>query len=393
MAAETGIKIVTGFDSASREQLDKRSGPYSSLAAANLALDITERAMGMPIYIIDDAPADDVDLAVWTSGTVKIARYTGGIADVNLVFDSVGGGLVSSVNTQIGDVVLVADDIDDSLTTHKFVDQALIDKVASVESNATADQTGAEIKIAYEAELDTNAFTDAEKTLLGNQSNINTGDETTSSIQTKRPLKTIEGQSLEGSGNIDLSSTDVGLGNVPNVDATNRVNHTGTQTASTISDFDTEVSNNTDVAANTSKLSTIESNAKDDQIANEVPVTPTGNLLSTNVQAGLEELQTKLDNLTPYTFTGNTVPMDKPTIAYNTLVDNTFTLYTLSATVVVGAKAIIRIQTSTTEPNVQLDGGGAVDKILEGDVWVANTEMNLTIENQGGRIVYYFIRN
>lgn len=34
-----------------------------------------------------------------------------------------------------------------------------------------------------------------------------------------------------------------------------RANHTGTQTASTISDFDTEVSNNTDVAANTAKNS------------------------------------------------------------------------------------------------------------------------------------------
>lgn len=35
----------------------------------------------------------------------------------------------------------------------------------------------------------------------------------------------------------------------------NRANHTGTQTASTISDFDTEVSNNTDVTANTAKVS------------------------------------------------------------------------------------------------------------------------------------------
>jgi hypothetical protein len=35
----------------------------------------------------------------------------------------------------------------------------------------------------------------------------------------------------------------------------NRANHSGTQTASTISDFDTEVSNNTDVAANTLKVS------------------------------------------------------------------------------------------------------------------------------------------
>ena len=34
-----------------------------------------------------------------------------------------------------------------------------------------------------------------------------------------------------------LTKTDVGLGNVPNTDATSRANHTGTQTASTISDF------------------------------------------------------------------------------------------------------------------------------------------------------------
>lgn len=36
---------------------------------------------------------------------------------------------------------------------------------------------------------------------------------------------------------LSLTKTDVGLANVPNVDATNRANHTGTQTASTISDF------------------------------------------------------------------------------------------------------------------------------------------------------------
>jgi hypothetical protein len=41
-----------------------------------------------------------------------------------------------------------------------------------------------------------------------------------------------------------------------------RANHTGTQTASTISDFDTEVSNNTDVDANTTKLAGIEAGAE-----------------------------------------------------------------------------------------------------------------------------------
>lgn len=39
-------------------------------------------------------------------------------------------------------------------------------KLAGIEANATIDQTGAEIKLAYEAESDTNAFTDALKTKL-----------------------------------------------------------------------------------------------------------------------------------------------------------------------------------------------------------------------------------
>lgn len=47
-------------------------------------------------------------------------------------------------------------------------------------------------------------FVSGDKAKLNNQSGTNTGDETTLSIQTKRPLKTIEGLSLEGSGNISL---------------------------------------------------------------------------------------------------------------------------------------------------------------------------------------------
>lgn len=60
---------------------------------------------------------------------------------------------------------------------------------------------------------------------------VNTGDETTISIQTKRPLKTIEGQSLEGSGNIDLTKSDVGLSNVDNTSDLNKPISTATQTA------------------------------------------------------------------------------------------------------------------------------------------------------------------
>ncbi len=67
-------------------------------------------------------------------------------------------------------------------------------------------ETPATIKTKYESNPDTNAFTDAEKTNLSNQSGTNTNDETTSTIQTKRPIKTVNGQTLEGSGNVVISS-------------------------------------------------------------------------------------------------------------------------------------------------------------------------------------------
>ena len=74
-------------------------------------------------------------------------------------------------------------------------------------------------------------ITSGEITKLSNTSGTNTGDETTSSIQTKRPLKTIEGQSLEGSGNIDLTKSDIGLGNVDNTSDLNKPISTATQTS------------------------------------------------------------------------------------------------------------------------------------------------------------------
>ncbi len=54
---------------------------------------------------------------------------------------------------------------DGGLTKNNFTD-ADHSKLDSIESSATADQTGAEIKAAYEGESDTNAFTDAKDTKL-----------------------------------------------------------------------------------------------------------------------------------------------------------------------------------------------------------------------------------
>ena len=50
--------------------------------------------------------------------------------------------------------------------------------------------------------------TDPQNPVIINTSGTNTGDETTSTIQAKRPIKTVNSQSLEGIGNIEISGTD-----------------------------------------------------------------------------------------------------------------------------------------------------------------------------------------
>ena len=67
---------------------------------------------------------------------------------------------------------------DGGLTQNNFTD-ALKTKLDGIESNATADQTGAEIKSLYEGESDTNAFTDADHTKLdGIEANADVTDAT-----------------------------------------------------------------------------------------------------------------------------------------------------------------------------------------------------------------------
>ena len=76
--------------------------------------------------------------------------------------------------------------------------QQQIDNIINVE------ETPATIKTKYESNPDTNNFNDIAKQNLANQSGTNTGDETTATIQSKRPLKTVNGETLEGTGDIPL---------------------------------------------------------------------------------------------------------------------------------------------------------------------------------------------
>ena len=153
--------------------------------------------------------------------------------DTNLTYRWGGSTYVKLNDVDLTNYFNKTTDTTDDITagTAKFTTQADIDKLAGIEDNATADQTPSEIKTAYESNADTNAFTDSEKTNLSNQSGTNTGDETLTTIQTKRPLKTIESQSLEGAGNIDLTKADVGLANVNNTSDADKPVSTAQQTA------------------------------------------------------------------------------------------------------------------------------------------------------------------
>jgi len=77
-----------------------------------------------------------------------------------------GAAPVASVNTKTGVVVLDPDDLADAGTVNKFTTAAEISKLAGIEALAEVNPTNAETKTAYEANADTNAFTDAEQTKL-----------------------------------------------------------------------------------------------------------------------------------------------------------------------------------------------------------------------------------
>ena len=106
-----------------------------------------------------------------TIGTIRVAGGGGG-----------GGGLSPALLTKLNgiaagaEVNVQADWNESSSTSDAFIRNkpsrvgaftaADETKLDGIETGATADQTGAEIKAAYEGEADTNAFTNAEKTKL-----------------------------------------------------------------------------------------------------------------------------------------------------------------------------------------------------------------------------------
>jgi len=134
---------------------------------------------------------------------------------------------VDSVNGQTGVVVLDADDVSDSSTTNKYTTATEISKLAGIE-------TGAEVNTVDSVNTQTGTV-------------VLDADDVSDSVTTNKYTTAGDISKLAGIATAaTANSTDAFL--------LARANHTGTQAASTISDFDTEVGNNSAVTANTSKV-------------------------------------------------------------------------------------------------------------------------------------------
>ena len=183
-------------------------------------------------------------------------------------------GPVASVNGATGIVVLDADDISDAATANKFVTAAEKTKLANTSGVNSGDQniSGIATNAADIAALvpvvaaNTAKITNATHTgdVTGSGALTIANNAVTNGKAAQMATTTIKGRITAGTGDAeDLTATqartvlnvaDGATANLSNATLLDRANHTGTQLASTISDFDAATAATASVTANTTKV-------------------------------------------------------------------------------------------------------------------------------------------
>ena len=133
-------------------------------------------------YVDSQVTAQDLDFQADTGGALSIdldsetITFTGGTGiDTSGALNAVTFAIDSTVATLTGTQTLSNKTLSTPAVSGNLTTDGLIDgrdvatdgtKLDGIESGATADQTAAEIKTAYESNLNTNAFTDADESKL-----------------------------------------------------------------------------------------------------------------------------------------------------------------------------------------------------------------------------------
>ncbi len=203
--AAQNLNLEVGVDvQAYDATLDGTTASYTTAEETKLSnietsADVTDAAnvaaAGAPIITSgagapSSTPATVGDIYVDTTGDeAYIATGTASSADWDAATTAAGAGSTNLTYTASTRTV-ASDTGTDAVITEVVAagDSGLLTgadktKLDNIETSATADQTGAQIKVAYEAEADTNAYTDAEVTKLGNIEASATADQTGAQIK------------------------------------------------------------------------------------------------------------------------------------------------------------------------------------------------------------------
>ena len=148
-------------------KLANDSVALTKLGGGTLPSDITVTSTNIEDGTIVNA---DVNASAAIAGT----KVTPDFGSQNVVTT----GTLGSGNLTVGGTITVSGTVDGRDVASDGT------KLDTIESGATADQTNAEIKTAYEANANTNVFTDAEKTKLTNIETGATADQTAGEIKT-----------------------------------------------------------------------------------------------------------------------------------------------------------------------------------------------------------------
>lgn len=187
--AEAGryrVSVRLPYEDTSAEGADVNNSLGATLTINGIG--VGRQGVGSPVVNANGANEGQVFLeeivSVETTDVMRVTtqRLSGGDAlylrsgESALIIEKVGGKSPLLAAQSIGDIAGLQDALDAKLAAAVwqaatasnlgYMTGAQAAKLDGVEPNATADQTGAEIKLAYEGEPNTNAFTDALKAKL-----------------------------------------------------------------------------------------------------------------------------------------------------------------------------------------------------------------------------------